>query len=138
HRIIYLTDRCIEALKQLPVSLHSEYVFVNPATGKPYCDIRKPWRRACTKAGVVCGVDGGIIVHDLRRTAITELRRSGTPESVVMKMSGHKTRAVFDRYNIVEEDDVREAVQRLQDHRLGRDLVEVEETAPQIGRGPVR
>jgi len=52
--------------------------------------------------------------HDLRRSFVTRARRMGVPESVVMRMSGHKTRAVFDRYNIVSEEDLREAVARIE------------------------
>jgi len=52
--------------------------------------------------------------HDLRRSFVTKARRYGIPESVIMRMSGHKTRAVFDRYNIVCEDDIRDAVSRIE------------------------
>ena len=48
--------------------------------------------------------------HDLRRSFVTNARRRGVPESVVMRMSGHRTRNVFDRYNVVEDEDVRTAV----------------------------
>jgi integrase len=44
----------------------------------------------------------GLWFHDLRRSFITRARRVGVPESVVMKMSGHRTRAVFERYNVVD------------------------------------
>ena len=67
------------------------------------------FRRACTAAKL-----RGVWLHDLRRSFVTNARRRGVPESVVMKMSGHRTRAVFDRYNIIEEDDLREAVKRLE------------------------
>ena len=67
-------------------------------------------RRACKAAKLA----DGIWFHDLRRSFVTNARRRGVPESVVMRMSGHRTRAVFDRYNIVEEDDLREAVRRIE------------------------
>lgn len=69
--------------------------------GEPIKDFYGAWRSACRKVGIV-----GIVPHDLRRSAVRNLERSGVPRSVAMKMVGHKTEAIYRRYAIVAEADL--------------------------------
>ena len=86
-------------------------------------NLRKAWQNACVAAGLgtLTKIEGkrdprytGLLIHDLRRSAVRNLRKAGVPEVVAMKISGHKTRNVFDRYNIVDTNDVVDAMRRVQ------------------------
>lgn len=78
--------------------------------GRPIHYFRRAWITACKKAGCP-----GRIPHDLRRSAVRNFVRAGVSQTIAMQMSGHKTDAVFRRYDIVSEADLADAARRLDD-----------------------
>jgi integrase len=113
-----------------------DYIFHRD--GEPVSEFRKSWARACVAAKVgtmfcsKCKNEGdalscphckvatkyrGRIVHDLRRSGVRDMIRSGVPQSVAMKISGHKTASMFRRYDIASEADLREAMVSVQKYR---------------------
>ena len=115
---------------------------VEPKVGRVFdgTNLRKEWVTACAACGLgrKIEVEGkkydpryeGLIVHDLRRSAVRNLVNAGVPETVAMKISGHKTRSVFDRYAIASEADLTMAMRRVEAGRLpGESLVKVKVVA---------
>ncbi|MFZ4440334.1 MAG: tyrosine-type recombinase/integrase [Syntrophales bacterium] len=129
-RVIYLAGELYDCLKNQLVFKEKKYpsckyVFFREAvtpTGETEAqqikNFQASWRTACKKATI-----SGKVFHDLRRSGVRNLVRSGVSETVAMKISGHKTRSIFQRYNITNEDDLKQAAQRLDTH-----LKEIEDT----------
>jgi len=93
---------------------------------------RKAWHKACVAVGrgTLEKVEGkpdqrynGLLIHDLRRSAIRNMMDADVGEKVAMEISGHKTRSVFDRYNIVSREDKTKAMRKVQDAAKNLDLV---------------
>jgi integrase len=82
-------------------------VFANP-DGSAIVDFRKAWRSACRAAGVP-----GRLFHDFRRSAVRNLERAGVPRSAAMKLTGHLTDAIYNRYAIVDSSMLEEGVAKL-------------------------
>lgn len=120
-RTIYLEGELMKEMKTLhgKRNLGCPYVFHHE--GRQIKRFTRSWRTACIKVGL-CELlkdDNGNVIkvptkifHDFRRTGIRNMIRAGVPERVAMKISGHKTRSVFDRYNIVSDEDLREAARK--------------------------
>ena len=111
-RTVYLDDELMQAFKeQWNIRKKSKtltpYVFPNKDGAGQIKDFRGAWERACKDACI-----GKRIFHDFRRTAVRNMVRAGIPEGVAMKVSGHKTRSVFERYNIVNDHDLKLASQK--------------------------
>jgi integrase len=111
-RTVPLTERTVQALRKAQRSLGG-FVFVNPRTDKRRYDFKKAFAKACSKSEIE-----GLWFHDLRRSFVTNARRRGVGESVVMKVTGHKTRAVFDRYNVIDDSDIQAAARCIE---IGRE-----------------
>lgn len=105
-RVLPLGGPLVEIIDRRLAARGGEFIFHDE--GEPIGDIRKRWHRACRLAGL----DRRILLHDLRRSGIRQLRALGVDQAVAMRISGHKTDSIFRRYAIVTTDDVREALER--------------------------
>ena len=114
-RLLPLSGELLEIMNRARAKRRADCPFVFHRDGEPIGDFRKAWSTACKAAGL-----HPILVHDLRRTAVRNMVRAGISDRVAMTLSGHKTRSIFDRYNIVSEADLVTATERLQEHLDGQ------------------
>jgi integrase len=111
-RLIFLTGELFEVIlkqKKIRDNHFPECPYVFSRDGKQIRNYQAAWHSSCRKAGLI-----GKLLHDTRRTAVRNMSRSGIPETVAMRISGHKTRSVFDRYNITSEEDLRLAAEKIE------------------------
>ena len=109
--LLQLLRHCVEGKRP------EDHVFTRGI--KPIRDFRKSWKNLCTAAGVPA-----LLFHDLRRSAARNLRAAGVPEEVIMRIAGWKTSSVFKRYAIVDQRDIRAALQQLERTRQNIELEE--------------
>jgi integrase len=125
-RVIKMTDEVHDLLSVCVADRgEDDHVFTRK-NGDPVLDFRGAWWALCEAAGLGKFVTvkdrkgknrrkwQGLLFHDLRRSAVRNMVRSGVPEPVAMKLSGHKTRSVFERYNIVSEADIESAARKIE------------------------
>ena len=107
-RILPISQPIAEALARRRARRDPDSPLVFHRDGIPIRRWRTAWRTACQAAGVPTR-----FLHDCRRTAARNLIRASVPERVAMLLTGHKTRAIFDRYNIINEQELLEAGDQL-------------------------
>jgi integrase len=105
-------------------------------------NLQKSFQASCIKVGL--GVETGpkvwqykgLLLHDLRRSGVRNLIRSGVPRRIAMKISGHLTESTFERYNIVDSTDLHEAMAKVEKYFDGN-LMAVEENQQQVSQQAV-
>ncbi len=140
-REIKMTDEVYKLICACVLGKVSEDFVFTRENGQPICDFRWSWWRLCVRSGLgmlscpkcsnaahadserrcrECRVPlkySGTIFHDLRRSAVRNMVRSGISRSVAMRISGHETESIFERYNIGSDADLADAAKRIEESR---------------------
>ena len=134
-RVIVLQGRLRELVEKWWAGRRLDCAHLFHKNGRRVKDaLREHWRTACATAGIPevkrRGPTGwrsfaGVSIHDLRRSAIRNMRRAGVAESVAMTISGHQSPLVFKRYDITSHEDQRQALEAGEAYRAQRRAAQV-------------
>ena len=130
--VLPLAGRLWEIIQERAKARRLDCVYVFHDKGKKIGDFRKSWQTACAATGLGQLIKqepakgegkkkrqrkkySGLIIHDLRRCAARNMSRAGVGEQIAMKVTGHKTASMYRRYRIVDEDEIREALNKTQE-----------------------
>jgi len=103
-RTVKMTKEVWELLAECVKGKEPDHHVFTRSGNEPVLDFRAAWASLTTAAELP-----GLLFHDLRRSAVRNMVRRGVPETVAMKISGHKTRSVFDRYDVTSGADLEQA-----------------------------
>ena len=134
-RVIYLDNELQEIIQYQFVSQQVGCKYVFHRTGHKIRDFRTTWNNACRETGLGYSykkdmeyvakwerkLNPGPVLHDFHRTAVRNMVRVGIPDVVAMGITGHKTKSVYDRYNIVDEKDLKRAAEQQEKYLLKSD-----------------
>lgn len=123
-RKVVMTEQVFKLLEQCVVGKKpTDYVFTrepekaHPGKMRPVRNFNKDWAKVTQAAGVP-----DLLFHDLRRTAARNMRRARVQEKVIMTIMGHKTRSMFDRYNIIDPKDLIDAAATMEQAAREREV----------------
>lgn len=106
-RVVRLAPELLDVVRRRRAAQNGPHVFHRG--GRPVKSFRKTWKRAVKALG-----RPEIIPHDLRRSFARNAIQAGVPQALVMAIGGWKTTAMFHRYAIVDEDELGQAVERVE------------------------
>jgi integrase len=108
-RTVVMTEEVHKLLSECVKGKQPEDAVFTRGNGEPVEDLRGTWKALTKAAGL-----SGLLVHDLRRSAVRRMVRRGISKHVAKRISGHKTDSVFDRYDIVDPQDLADAARKLE------------------------
>lgn len=108
-RVVKMTQEVYDLLKLCVEGKEADDAVFTWSDGTPVKDFRETWKKLTKAAGVP-----NVLLHDLRRSAARNLLRAGVNRDVAKRITGHKTDSMFSRYNIVAENDLAEAAEKLE------------------------
>lgn len=111
-RVVKMTEDVYNLLKPCIEGKRSNDPVFTWANGRAVKDFRETWDQLTKAAGVP-----NLLLHDLQRSAARNLLRAGINRDVAKRITGHKTDSMFSRYNVVSEDDLMEAAEKLDARR---------------------